>query len=66
MTIKTRKWEGADPTVGGDEFGSDLEAGLRLFVELSWPVGVDWEDREKRVYVLDVCNPLEASERIYE
>ena len=66
VTIKTRKWEGADPTVGGDEFGSDLEAGLRLFVELSWPVGVDWEDREKRVYVLDVCNPLEASERIYE
>ena len=30
--------------------------GLRLFFELSWPVNVDWAEREKRTFVMDLGN----------
>ena len=58
-SFKSRKWDG---TSGFD----DANVGMRLFVELSWPAGVAYADREKRVYVLDVYDPQNTSTRIYE
>ena len=60
-TFKSRKW---DTTPTSTTTFDDSEVGLRLFVELSWPVGVGYEDREKRVYVLDVTDPRESATRI--
>ena len=45
-----RKWES-----DGSFEGAGMP--LRLYAELSWPAGVDWAEREKRVYMMDITDP---------
>ena len=47
-------------TVKGDDnfdfYGNDFA--MKVFLELSWPAIKDYEDREKRVFVMYITNPL--------
>ena len=48
-------YSGNTPVPGGDFYDSGFA--MRLYLELSWPAEKKYEDREKRVFVMDITNP---------
>ena len=56
--IDYRDW--ATDTVKGDDnfdfYGNDFA--MKVFLELSWPAAKNYEDREKRVFVMYITNPV--------
>ena len=53
-----RDW--ATDTVKGDDnfdfYGNDFA--MKVFLELSWPAAKNYDDREKRVFVMYITNPI--------
>lgn len=59
LPLKIRDWvnsNGAETDVN-DSSLTNQNYGLRLRLELSWPVDIPWAEREKRMYVMDLFNP---------
>ena len=62
MPLSVRNWSASGaPVVVCPADASELVAqnhALRLMMELSWPLAKPYQEREKRVYVMDMCNPV--------
>ena len=62
MPLSVRNWSapGAPVKVYAADESELVERNyaLRLMMELSWPLAKPYQEREKRVYVMDMCNPV--------
>lgn len=56
--IDYRDWKTDKIMSSGSEDLYTNDFAMKVFLELSWPVEKDYEDRDKRVFVMYITNPL--------